>query len=255
MRNQKLVNTRYGNMYIFMDDPTIGRSLDVYGEYCYPEMTTILSFCNQNSLVLDVGANIGTHTIAIAPYVARVVAFEPDPENIDLLSKNAGMQDPKVSKRIAITPIALGNDVREVGTVFDYGKTKLVDKGNILQTKLDNITGFPNVDFIKIDVEGMEYNVLQGAQNTIAYFRPKLFIEMQDASMNGLVFDLLSSLSYNMYWAPCATYNPDNHNKIKEDVFGKQHGVLNWLCTPTPIQTDLKPVQDRTDTIEKAVLR
>jgi hypothetical protein len=58
-----------------------------------------------------------------------------------------------------------------------------------------------------------------------------------------------------MYWAPCATYNPDNHNKIKEDVFGKQHGVLNWLCTPTPIQTDLKPVQDRTDTIEKAVLR
>ena len=238
-----------------MDDPTIGRSLDVYGEYCYPEMTTILSFCNQNSLVLDVGANIGTHTIAIAPHVARVVAFEPDPENIDLLSKNAGMQDPKVSKRIAITPIALGNDVREVGTVFDYGKTKLVDKGNILQTKLDNITGFPNVDFIKIDVEVMEYNVLQGAKNTIAYYRPHMLIEMQDSNMNPFVFDLLASMSYNMYWAPCATYNAQNYNHNSENVFGKQHGVLNWLCTPQPIDTKLTPVTDRTDTIEKAVDR
>ena len=75
MRPQKQINTRYGNMIIFSDDPTIGRSLELYGEYCYPEIELILNFVNPNSLVLDVGANIGSHSIAIAPYVKNVVAF------------------------------------------------------------------------------------------------------------------------------------------------------------------------------------
>ena len=242
-------------MIIFADDPTIGRSLEVYGEYCYPEIELILNHVNSNSLVMDIGANIGTHTLGLAPHVKTLVAFEPDLENLNLLKRNAGMFNEDIARRISINPIALGDSVVEVGTVFDFGKTKLSTEGEILLTKLDNIQGFPRVDFIKIDVEGMEYNVLQGARNTITYFRPHMLIEMQDASMNGLVFDLLDSLSYNMYWAPCATYNSDNHNKITEDVFGKQHGVLNWLCTPQPIDTRLTKVTDRTDTIEKATAR
>jgi len=255
VRNQKLVNTRYGNMYVFGDDPTIGRSLDCYGEYCYPEVDLLLALLDTNSFVLDVGANVGSHTLGFAPYVSKVVAFEPDPECHDLLAKNIGMQDRGVARKISVNPIALSDSVQEVSTQFDYGKTKVTPGGSIVQTKLDNIQGFPRIDLIKIDVEGMEYNVLKGAQNTITYFRPILFIEMQDASLNSLVFDFLDNLSYNMYWAACATFNPNNHRHNSEDVFGPQHGVLNWLCTPTPIQTDLKPVQDRTDTIEKAVLR
>jgi FkbM family methyltransferase len=242
-------------MYVFSDDLTIGRSLEHYGEYCYPEVDLLLALLDKYSFVLDVGANVGSHTLGFAPYVSKVVAFEPDPECHDLLVKNIGMQDRGVAHKISVNPIALSDSVQEVSTQFDYGKTKVRPGGSIVQTKLDNIKGFPRIDLIKIDVEGMEYNVLKGAQNTITYFRPILFIEMQDASMNSLVFDLLSSLSYNMYWAPCATYNPDNHNKIKEDVFGKQHGVLNWLCTPEPTNTTLIPVTDRTDTIEKAVKR
>lgn len=242
-------------MYVFSDDLTIGRSLDCYGEYCYLEVDLLLALLDKDSFVLDVGANVGSHTLGFAPHVSKVVAFEPDPECHELLVKNVGMQDRSVARKISINPIALGDSVQEVSTQFDYGKTKVRPGGSIVQTKLDNIQGFPRIDLIKIDVEGMEYNVLKGAQNTITYFRPILFIEMQDASLNSLVFDFLDNLSYNMYWAACATFNPNNHMHNSEDVFGPQHGVLNWLCTPTPIQTDLKPVQDRTDTIEKAVLR
>ena len=257
MRPQKQINTRYGNMIIFSDDPTISRSLELYGEYCYPEIELILEFVNSTSMFLDIGANIGTHTVAIAPHVKNVVAFEADVENCDLLRMNCGLQDKKVARKISVNHLALSNRVGETSTVFDYGKTHLSNQGgtDIVMTMLDNIKGFPSVDFIKIDVEGMEYNVLQGAKNTIAYYRPHMLIEMQDSNMNPFVFDLLASMSYNMYWAPCATYNPQNHKHNSENVFGKQHGVLNWLCTPQPIDTKLTPVTDRTDNIEKAVNR
>jgi len=242
-------------MIIFEDDPTIGKSLEHYGEYCYPEIQQMLSLVDKDCFVIDVGANIGTHTLGIAPYVSKVIAIEPDPENIDLLQKNVGMQDRSVAKKISVNPFALSNQELMSSTQFDYGKTKIVPGGNVVTVTLDMIKGFPRIDLVKIDVEGMEYNVLLGAKNTLMYFRPTVFIEMQDASMNSLVFDFLDSLGYTMYWMPCATYNPDNHNSNPEDVFGRQHGVLNWLCTPNPITTDLKPVTDRTDTIEKAVLR
>lgn len=255
MRETKLVNTRHGNMLIFSDDPTIGKSLEHYGEYCYREIELILPLLGPDSFVLDVGANIGTHTLALAPHVSKVVAFEPDPENIGLLQKNCGMQDRGVAKRISVNPFALSNEQLMVSTQFDYGKTKIVPGGDIVTVPLDEIKGFPRIDLIKIDVEGMEYNVLLGAKNTLMYFRPILFIEMQDASLNSLVFDFLDSLGYNMFWAPCATYNPNNHKGNTEDIFGKQHGVLNWLCTPYQVSTGLVPVTDRTDTIEKAVLR
>ena len=101
------------------------------------------------------------------------------------------MQDRSVGRKISINPIALSDNVQEVSTQFDYGKTKVTPGGSIVQTKLDNIQDFPRIDLIKIDVEGMEYNVLKGAQNTIAYFRPILFIEMQDASLTSPVFDFL----------------------------------------------------------------
>lgn len=255
MRKTETVNTRYGNMLVFSDDPTIGRSLKVYGEYCYPEIELIKQFLTKDSFVIDVGANIGTHCIPLAVNAKTVIAFEPDTENHDLLVKNVSMQHKSIARKININKFALSNIHGKTDTLFDYGKTRCVDGDSIIMTQLDNIKGFPQVDFIKIDVEGMEYNVLQGAQETIRYFKPAMFIEMQDESMNPFIFDFLSSMGYNMYWAPCATYNSNNHNKITEDVFGRQHGVLNWLCTQRPIRFDLQPVTDRTDTIEKATVR
>ena len=69
-------------------DPTIGRSLELYGEYCHAEVEVIKSFVTKDSWFIDVGANIGTHTVGVSPYVDRVIAFEPDLDNFDVLVKN-----------------------------------------------------------------------------------------------------------------------------------------------------------------------
>ena len=244
------VNTINGNMYIHSDDPTIGRSLKHYGEYCQPEVDLIIQYTDRKSFVFDIGANIGTHAIPVSKHVQRVIAFEPDAANFDLLVKNCAETG---CKNITTNRMALGSDTYQGGTHFDFGKTQITTGTDVIVTTLDNIKGFPSVDFIKIDVEGMEPDVLEGATGTVAYYKPHLFIEMQDERNYQQVFDFLAKHQYNVYWYPVATYNPRNHKGNTKDIFGPQHGVLNWFATQ--VTTDLTPVVDGTDTIEKMVKR
>ena len=244
------INTINGNMYIHTDDPTIGRSLKHYGEYCQPEIDLMIQYTQPNSLVLDIGANIGTHCIPVSKHVQRVVAFEPDAHNFDLLVKNC---TETACKNITTNHMALGSTTYQSSTHFDFGKTKLSAGTDVIVTSLDNIKGFPSVDFIKIDVEGMEPDVLDGASGTIAYYKPHLLIEMQDERNYQTVFDFLIKHQYNIYWYPVATYNPQNHNKNTDNIFGNGHGVLNWFATHSTAQ--LQTVISGTDTVEKMVKR
>lgn len=244
------VNTINGNMYIYIDDPTIGRSLKHYGEYCQSEVDLIIQYTNANSFVFDIGANIGTHTIPVSKHVKRVMSFEPDEYNFDLLVKNCAETG---CKNITTSRMALGSNTYQANTRFDFGKTYITTGADVIVTTLDNIKGFPSVDFIKIDVEGMEPDVLEGASGTLSYYKPHLLIEMQEERNYQTVFDFLLKHKYNVYWYPVATYNPHNHKGNAENIFGRGHGVLNWFATQQTAQLD--SVLDGTDTIEKLVKR
>lgn len=251
MRPQKQTNTRYGNMLYFLDDPTIGRSLELYGEYCHAEIQAIKGLVTPTSWFVDIGANIGTHTIGVSPYVNRVVAFEPDSDNFDLLLKNistCGCQN------VTSTPLAISDKFGEVATQFDYGKTTVVP-GTAVKTASLDMLGLPQIDFVKIDVEGMELAVLQGMSATLQGFKPDLLIEMQDPTTYSKIYDYLNSFNYYMYWMPVATYNTNNHKKNADNAFGNQHGVVNWLCSTEQLNTTLQAVVDRDDTVERMVWR
>ena len=63
----KSTKTRYSkNFSYYSTDEMIGRSLELYGEYSQSELEFLLSMLNENSVVYDVGANIGYHTTAFA---------------------------------------------------------------------------------------------------------------------------------------------------------------------------------------------
>ena len=247
MFEQKQINTRYGNMLIFTADSTIGKALDLYGEYCHAEIELIKTYTNKSSFVMDIGANIGTHTLGIAPYVRRVLSFEPDPENFELLKKNCALA---AVKNVSLSQLAFSTEFGKTNTKFNFGKTTLCDGNNVMVTTLDSITDLPRIDFIKIDVEGMEYNVLKGAERSINYFRPKLLIEMQHLELYRKIYDLLKNLNYNIYWFNVATYTPNNYKQNKDDVFGPEHGVLNWFASHDIVNT-LDPVVDKDDSIER----
>ena len=57
----KQTKTRYGLMSYFADDPTIGHSLEVYGEYCHPEIEMILSLVNKDTLIKELELNFGNN--------------------------------------------------------------------------------------------------------------------------------------------------------------------------------------------------
>ena len=251
MLDRKQINTINGNMYIHTDDPTIGRSLELLGEYCQPEIDFLISQIDKNSIVMDIGANIGTHTIPLSKHAQQVLAFEPDEYNHGLLVLNCSVT---MCKNVAVQRLALGNESIKVDTEFDYGKTVLAQGDEVMCVPLDTIKGFPRLDLLKIDVEGHELQVLAGATSTIGYFKPKIFIEMQNENIYAAAYNFLTQgHGYNVYWYNTATYNPNNWAKNKTDVFGPQHGVLNWFATQETC--DLDPVLGPEYTVEKLVAR
>jgi len=246
----RITNTRYGDMCYFVEDPTIGKSLDLYGEYCHKEIEQIQSLTNTDSNVIDIGANIGTHSIGISSYVNKVFSIEPNTDNFSLLTQNCALTN---SNNVTCVNIAVGNKIHEADTDFNYGKTFLTTGKKIKVIPIDELK-YPNIDFIKIDVEGMEKEVLLGAEKTLSLYKPNLLIEMQDATKNKFVFNFLKNYGYKMYWFPVATFNSNNFKGYTVDFFGKQHGVINWICSTKTVNT-LSQVIDAEDTIEKKVKR
>src|SRR6056300_75117 len=249
----KLTDTVYGKMLVYTDDPTIGRSIDLYGEYCQAEIELLKSLSNKSTWFVDIGANIGTHTIPLSYSVERVLAFEPDDANFDLLSKNvAGLC--ALRKNVTATKMAIGDTLVEVDTQFDFGKTKVVQGKGVKSAPLD-VLGLPKVDLVKIDVEGQELKVLVGMRNILNTHKPDMLIEMQDETTYAETYDFLKSCNYCMYWFPVSTYNKNNQKNNHNDVFGRTHGVINWVCTAYKLNTKLEPVVDRDDTVERMVYR
>ena len=245
----KLTETKYGKFIIPIDDPTIGKSLDLYGEYCDPEIDLLKMLIKPDGWFIDIGANIGTHTIPISKICERVLAFEPDAENFDILGKNvAGLCASK--QNVTVSRLALGDMNGECSTNFDYGKTTIVEGNEVKMAPLD-VLGLPKINVVKIDVEGKELSVLVGMRNILTNAKPDLLIEMQDESTYADTFDFLKSVNYNMFWFPVPTYNPNNHKQNKQDIFGRQHGVINWVCSADKLNTSLQPVVDRDDTVER----
>ena len=241
-------NTRYGEMSYYDEDPTIGRCLELYGEYTHVEILFMQYFTDVGSCVVDVGANIGTHTLGVCETVGHVIAIEPDPGNHKLLLKNTEGRE-----NVTCMNIAISNCQGRTDTRFNYGKSKLRHGSTIPYTTIDMLDLPANL--IKIDVEGMELPVLQGASNTIDTHRPILLVEMQDVTTYSKTFDYLKLKDYYMYWLPVSTYHAENFKGNTEDVFGPKHGVINWLCSATKLNTTLEAVVDNEDSVERMVWR
>ena len=148
---------------------------------------------------IDVGANIGNHTVFLAAIIgARVHAFEPCPENHALLTHNVTAN--RLHNTVAVHHCALG-DADGSGTIElrmpdNYGTTCVRSgEGDVPVRRLDDIVSEP-IGLLKIDVEGSEAAVLRGAQKLIATWLPDIFVEAGEADAFHEVATLLLSLGY-----------------------------------------------------------
>lgn len=161
------------------------------------------NYIRKGAVCLDIGANIGNHSIYYAKIcnASRVYAFEPVGSTFDILKKNialnhadgiikafnCGVSDRK--KSASIIHFARNN----------IGATQLAEdeNGTIRLVSLDDM-GFQHVDFMKIDIENMEYDLLCGASSFFAENKPIIFIEVQEDGNFEKVDALLKSYGYRL---------------------------------------------------------
>ena len=167
----------------------------------------------QNNFVIEVGANIGAHTLQIAKLVGingRVIAIEPTKFAISKLKKNISL-NPDISNITIVEKVI--SDVETSGEEqfnSDWGMNshKSPEKINFLSTTVDKLVEnhqLSRVDLLKIDVDGYDFKVLMGANETIRKYKPIVFIELCEYTLqqkgNSIVdiFDFLGGYGYVCY--------------------------------------------------------
>lgn len=167
-------------------------------------------FVNNPELTfIDIGAHIGKYTVLAGRYLRKgqVLAFEPHPENFEYLVLNVSINRINNAK---LFPLALLNKIGFVKMIIadtsgehscKYSETKTNSKViNVPAVTLDYVVqrlNLKNVDLIKIDVEGAEIEVLEGAINTLYKFRPHIVMEVWFNNLRQ-VFIILRRLDYHI---------------------------------------------------------
>jgi len=150
-------------------------------------------------LFVDVGANIGNHALfAAAVCGARVLAFEPAPALADHCAATLAANG--VSARLDLRRQGVGAAAGQArllpGPGHNAGRTRLESgPGEVAVVRLDDMLAAAP-DVIKIDVEGMEAEVLAGARGVLARHRPALYVETLDAAAFAAVEAVLRPLGY-----------------------------------------------------------
>lgn len=244
--------TRYSKQfYYYTNDEMIGHSLKLYGEYSQREIVFLTSFLNENSVVWDIGANIGYHTTAFASVARRVYAFEPHPKNFALLEKNTAELDNVTRFSYA------ASSQRGVCYVDDFDTAVVGNFGAVTVSPLPTAIAVPTVDLdsagidmpdlIKIDVEGHEWPVIQGCAGIIRLRRPVVYYEAIESQNLREIYEFLEPLGYLFYWAKVDNYNPDNFLGNANDVFGGS-ALMSILAWPQHYGAlDMTPVLGATD--------
>ena len=206
--------------------PALYLFVERFREWVNWDKRVYLSFVRSGDTVLDVGANIGAHSVFLSHLVGRrgrVLAFEPLPANIDSLEETIRRRGRFTN--ITVFPIAIGNPQPVGGTVTikvpgdDLTQASLqlqttgswegkadVREFSVVLASLDTHKGvqsLPHLEFVKIDVEGGELDVLMGASHTLSRHLPLIYCEAYgrwEASFGYAPVDLLNfarSLGYS----------------------------------------------------------
>ena len=207
----KIIETKYGKIYININDryqyPALQNSVIPHIDSEIQSILKILKTLNEDIVFVDAGANAGLITIPIANYISgQVYSYEPQKTMFEYLLHSINLNN---LKNVNAFNLGLGNknEYMKVPSIDynrrrDFGNVVLkpvTGKGDLVEiVKLDN--EISKVDFLKVDVERMEYNVLLGAENLINTYRPWCWVEYIRSDLNQLV-KFFKDKEYKVYYA------------------------------------------------------
>ena len=189
---------RDGSLFSLRLGLTLGWHIAFFGSY-EPELREIMRVVlPPEGVAIDVGANIGWHTLLMARLTGphgRVLAVEPNPSVREDLLHNIGLN--RLSQ-IDILPCAVADAERSLNFVAPAANDPASASGYVVADEaaapasirveastLDLIAArkqLDRLDLLKIDAEGFEWPILQGGEKTIARFRPSIIFEYDEGS-------------------------------------------------------------------------
>jgi FkbM family methyltransferase len=242
-----LKEVKHGIFAFNRNDRFVGRSLELYGEWAESEIKLLSRFITTGATVVDVGANVGTHTVPFARMTGesgRVIAFEPQRGVFHLLCANVALN---CLRNVECLHQAVGDTVGCVGVPVlspdeqhNFAAVAMADgTGERVDMTTIDALELESCDLIKADVEGMEPKVLRGARATIEAYRPILYVENNTVEGARLTLSAVFALGYRPWWDIALYYNAKNYFQNPVNVFAQYQPEVNLLCAPPGVDVDI----------------
>ncbi len=244
------VDSRYGRVTFFANDiGAVSQSLQTYGEWAENELTFMKAWIHPGVTVVDVGAYIGTHTLAFAHFVGpegRVISIEPQDETFALLKRNVAanrltnvqLEHAAAADHVGAlytSPIhitakeSFGGaalhrfDVPPVG--ISAGQNQQPEKLISVKALTIDSLELSSCALMKIDVEGFEDLVISGAEQTIKRLSPFIYAECNSVSHGIKTFEIMRKFGYEVRLHVVDAFNQDNFLGLTKNIFGSAREV------------------------------
>jgi len=207
----------------------------VFGRYETKALTILtrwfnsLPSCFLNGIAIDVGANIGNHSIWLAKNFLSVIALEPVKKTFELLKlntesfKNISINNTAASSNFGESHITI-NDLHNMGGAHISSQTE--DSEPIRLTPLDSLELEAPLSLIKIDAESHEYDVLLGARELMKKYLPVIIFEQHKSEINdgtSASIELLRSQGYDFFLTFQNNFNKNKGFNLICKILGACH--------------------------------
>ncbi|MDU8924257.1 FkbM family methyltransferase [Pasteurellaceae bacterium LIM206] len=246
---QQLYNLRWG-LFKLIEGDLISEYAKYYGEWSEAEVAVFRLLLTPTDNIIEVGSNIGMHAVPLAKMVphGKIFCFEPQRVIFQHLCCNLTLN--RLTNAYAYHQGAgeyteqLDIQSSNYKTPWNYGSFSL-DKGfstenhftgdvhleNLEVVRLDDhieINRLPHLKLLKIDAEGFDLQVLNGAKKLIEKHQPVIFIEVHFETMQ-VTLDYMERLGYQCYWLASNRFQENNYFNRPKTIDGID---INFLCYP-----------------------
>ncbi len=226
-------------LFVLYPGEYIDRFIYVEGIYEKRFLNFIEKIFTETDVMLDVGANIGNHAMYLSNVFRLIHSFEPNPRAIDRINRNIAINH---IRNIIVHPVGLGreNDSLPFVENFDgnlgcshFQEQKTSDSILLSVKNGDRYISkhnIDNIDYIKIDVEGFELDVLKGLRNTIESQLPIISFEYHQQNFEANYFDGFKT-ALNEYTFFELVFASEKANFLEKTKINFKMGGMPELCS------------------------
>ena len=249
-KSDKFCRSRGHPMAIYAND-YIGIQINSFGTYENEQLNHLFDYINKvddtlkSRIAIDIGANIGNHSLYFADKFREVISFEPNPNTFELLRFNiksksnieaicVGLGDEVGSFQLTLTPTNLGS------CFVDGSENPNLEQIPVSIETLDNVLSErADIGFLKIDAEGFEEKIILGGQKLISKHQPIIVFEQLQGEINNgssRVIKRLRALGYQILWRE-PTLSSENYLlrrliNVHNFLFGKKFSIMSGDTLP-----------------------